>query len=84
MSDDEPDEVKHVIDVGASVSVSSKRGTGTRDQDEVSLELEGEDVEEIRAAASEYVGDIDDDTPLMQGIMQNLRSMNEFGQTADQ
>jgi len=43
MSD--PDEVKHVehVDRGFELTVKSKRGTGTRDQDEVTISIKQAD-----------------------------------------
>lgn len=72
----EPDEVtKNVnVDIGANMKISSKRGTGTRDQDEVEMKLETESFAELTSAREAAVSEV-------QKTMKQLREMDEDGNT---
>ena len=59
---DEPERSEYVerIDVGVSLTVKLKRGTGTRDQDEVIAKAKGSTLEDAREDMDELRGYIRD------------------------
>ena len=76
MSDDIITETQHVerTDVGVSVTVELKRGTGTRDQDKIAAKCKGETRAEVQS-------DVDHLKPWLRGLAEDVRTWQPDGES---
>lgn len=70
MSDDK----QYNVDIGTSMSFESKRGTGTRDYDKVTADVEVESLEELEHNVPKVMS-------AMQQAMRFLRQTDDFGRS---